>query len=358
VEALLRQGRTRLRSIAPAIGRVGILRHDPGSGLLRPSLGQGTRRPFGDPEAIALASRPDLIALGQRQQMAIVDDRTAESDGGGSDAPWSPDTAWRSRLTMPLLRGKQLLGFLVIHADGVAVFHPEALEALRHPLELLRFRIIERLGAIADLHTSLRLLQDIVALRDAGTGGHLERVAGYCLLIGRELERQLTLPSGFADAVARFAPLHDLGKLGIPDRVLLKPGMLDPMEIVLMRTHVTIGQALIEQLLRGLQLDHEPTVQWLREVVGQHHECLDGSGYPLGLRGEQVGLAGRIVAVADIYDSLTQARPYKHALADGLAAEILRGLVRGGKLDGRSVEALMGQDEQRRLIREGESLTA
>ncbi len=349
--ALLGQGRARLRSISPAIGSVGLLRHEQDSDRLRPSLAQDSQHPGSDP--IALASRPDLMALAQKRQMAIVDDRSAEAAGGWGDDPWSAQIAWRSRLTLPLLRGSQLLGFLIVHGDGLAVFQPEVLEALHHPLNLLQQRLAERLGAIADLHTSLHLLREIVALRDAGTGGHLERVARYCLLIGRELERQRPLPSGFADEVARFAPLHDLGKLAIPDRVLLKPGMLDPVELALMRTHVTIGQALIEQLLQGFQLEHEPCLQWLREVVGQHHECLDGSGYPLGLRGEAIGLAGRIVAVADIYDSLTQERPYKQALADGLAMEILQGMVRGGKLDGRCVEALLGRDEQRRLIREG-----
>jgi HD-GYP domain-containing protein (c-di-GMP phosphodiesterase class II) len=305
-----------------------------------------------------MASRPDLSALGQGRQLAIVDDRATETDGGGGDDPWNPGTAWRSRLTVPLLRGPQLLGFLVIHAGGVEVFHPEALQALQQPLARLRLRIAERLSAIHDLHASLSLVGAIVALRDEGTGGHLERVAGYSLLIGRELEHQLPLPCGFAEDVARFAPLHDVGKLGIPDRVLLKPGMLDPEEMALMRTHVTIGQALIERLLEGLQLERDPSVQLLREVVGQHHECLDGSGYPLGLRGEQLGLAGRIVAVADIYDSLTQVRPYKPALADEQAVDILQGLVRSGRLDGRCVAALLGQDEQRRQIRERGSLEA
>ncbi len=353
LEALVQRVLAHLRSIAPSIGSVGVLRHEPNSDWLRPCLGQGVEQACPPPGAISMASRPDLSALGQGRKLAIVDDRATEADGGGGDDPWNPGTAWRSRLTVPLLRGSQLLGFLVIHAGGVEVFHPEALQALQQPLARLRLRIAERLSAIHDLHASLSLVGAIVALRDEGTGGHLERVAGYSLLIGRELEHQLPLPCGFAEDVARFAPLHDVGKLGIPDRVLLKPGMLEPEEMALMRTHVTIGQALIERLLEGLQLERDPSVQLLREVVGQHHECLDGSGYPLGLRGEQLGLAGRIVAVADIYDSLTQVRPYKPALADEQAVEILQGLVRSGRLDGRCVAALLGQDEQRRQIREG-----
>jgi HD-GYP domain-containing protein (c-di-GMP phosphodiesterase class II) len=358
LEALLQGAQAQLRGIVPSIGSICVMRHDPTNGWLRPCLGRRVERGCRIPEAIALASHPDLSALGQGQQIAIVDDRDSEADGVAGDDPWSPGTDWRSRLTMPLLRGPLLLGFLVIHAGGVAVFDPEALKALSQPLELLRLRIAQRLGAITDLHTSLSLVGAIVALRDAGTGGHLERVAGYSLLIGRELERQLPLPCGYAEDVARFAPLHDVGKLGIPDRVLLKPGMLDPEEMVLMRTHVTIGQALIERLLEGLQLEGDPSAQLLREVVGQHHECLNGSGYPLGLQGDQLGLAGRIVAVADIYDSLTQVRPYKPALTDGQAVEILQGLVRSGRLDGRCVAALLGQDEPRRRIREGDSLEA
>lgn len=204
---------------------------------------------------------------------------------------------------------------------------------------------------LADLHATLALVAEMVMLRDRATGGHLRRVAEYCGLIASALERKLPLPLGYGALLASFAPLHDVGKVGIPDRILLKPAGLDPEEQRIMRSHVVLGMALIERVLEVLHLGEEPAVQVLREVVAHHHEALDGSGYPRGLRGEEVSLAGRIVAVADIYDSLTQERPYKTAQSDAEALTILRGMVEAGKLDGRCLEALESCDQERAAIR-------
>jgi len=120
-----------------------------------------------------------------------------------------------------------------------------------------------------------------------------------------------------------------------------------------MQSHVVIGMALIEKLITAMGLEADPGIDLLRQVVAHHHECLDGSGYPAGLRGEAVSLAGRIVAVADIYDALTQARPYKPAFTEHHAVQMLHTMVQAGKLDGACVEALLSSDEQRQAIRLG-----
>jgi HD-GYP domain-containing protein (c-di-GMP phosphodiesterase class II) len=101
-----------------------------------------------------------------------------------------------------------------------------------------------------------------------------------------------------------------------------------------MQGHVVIGMALVEKLITAMGLEDDPGIDHLRQVVAHHHESLDGSGYPAGLRGEEVSLAGRIVAVADIYDALTQARPYKPAFSEHHAVQMLRTMVQAGKLDG------------------------
>ena len=181
----------------------------------------------------------------------------------------------------------------------------------------------------------------------------MERVSRYSRLIALQLETQRPLAADFSENLHRFAAFHDLGKLGIPDRILLKPEPLSREERLVMQGHVVIGMALVEKLITAMGLEDHPGIDLLRQVVAHHHECLDGSGYPAGLRGEEVSLAGRIVAVADIYDALTQARPYKPPFPESHAVQTLRSMVQAGKLDGDCVDALLRSDDQRQAIRLG-----
>ena len=260
---------------------------------------------------------------------------------------------WRASLTLPLFHHNRLLGFLFLDSTRAGAFDPRAMAALAPHLELLLLRISNHFSALASLDGSLQLLLEIAELRDQETATHMERVSRYSRLIALQLETQRPLPADFSENLHRFAAFHDLGKLGIPDRILLKPEPLSREERLVMRSHVVIGMALVEKLITAMGLEDDPGIDLLRQVVAHHHECLDGSGYPAGLRGEAVSLAGRIVAVADIYDALTQARPYKPAFSEPHAVQMLRTMVQAGKLDGDCVDALLRNDDQRQAIRLG-----
>ena len=340
----------RIRRIDPAIGRISFVLHERSSDQLHTYLSHDPEDPERRFDARTLASLPSLIALQARHEARVIDDLAAELEPTDSHNRWLLAQGWRSCLTVPLLRRGRLLGFLFVDALKPGVFGPAALERLQPHLDLLLLRISDQLGSMADLHATLELVVEISALRDPQTGHHLARVAHYSRLIASDLQQFLGLPEDYPALLLRFAALHDVGKVGIPDRILFKPGMLDAEEREVMRTHVVIGLALIERVIHDLHLDQDPAVQVLRQVVAHHHEYLDGSGYPEGLAGEAVSLAGRIVAVADIYDSLTQARPYKSAFAGDHAAAILRSMVEAGKLDGRCVEALLSAQERRAAI--------
>jgi HD-GYP domain-containing protein (c-di-GMP phosphodiesterase class II) len=229
--------------------------------------------------------------------------------------------------------------------------------ALEPHLELLLLRIsnhfTNHFSDPASLDGSLAQLLEIAGLRDQDTATHIERVSRYSRLIALQLETQRPLPAEFSENLHRFAAFHDLGKIGIPDRILLKPEPLSREERLVMQDHVVIGMALVEKLITAMGLEADPGIDLLLQVVAHHHECPDGSGYPAGLRGEEVSLAGRIVAVADIYDALTQARPYKPAFSEHHAVQMLRTMVQAGKLDGHCVDALLRSDDQRQAIRLG-----
>ncbi|WP_448204579.1 HD-GYP domain-containing protein [Azospirillum sp. sgz302134] len=136
--------------------------------------------------------------------------------------------------------------------------------------------------------------------RDPETGMHIERMANYSRLIAV----RLGLDPDECDRIAQAAPMHDIGKIGIPDAILLKPGRLTAAEMEVMRQHTVIGHSV-------LQGSEHPLINQAAEIALAHHEKFDGTGYPAGLKGEAIPLACRIVAVADVFDALTTARPYK-----------------------------------------------
>lgn len=167
-------------------------------------------------------------------------------------------------------------------------------------LNCTRLKIVQRLGRAAEY-------------RDNETGTHIIRVSQICALLAKKL--------GWSDADSELmlhaSPMHDIGKIGIPDHVLLKPAKFEPEERQIINTHTTIGA----ELLDG---DDSALLRLAREVALSHHEKWDGSGYPGGLAGEAIPQSGRIVAVADVFDALTSSRPYKRAWTVEAATAFVR----------------------------------
>lgn len=165
--------------------------------------------------------------------------------------------------------------------------------------------------------------------RDPETGAHILRMSNYSKLIAKNLG----LSESEQDLILTAAPMHDIGKIGIPDNVLLKPGRLDADELVIMRRHAELGAKILNN-------SHSPMTQAAAVVASTHHEKYDGTGYPRGLKGEEIPLYGRIVAVADVFDALTSARPYKKAwsIADAKQYIIENS---GSHFDPRCVEAFL-----------------
>ncbi len=163
--------------------------------------------------------------------------------------------------------------------------------------ETLRVREVELEEARAD---AIRRLGTASEYRDNETGMHIMRMTHFSTSIAKAMG----LPQEMRDLLAICAPMHDVGKIGIPDAILLKPGRLSPDEYELMKTHTEIGS----RLLAG----SDTLIQTAKEIAACHHEHWDGGGYPAGLKGEAIPLLARICAVADVFDALTSARPYKN----------------------------------------------
>jgi HD-GYP domain-containing protein (c-di-GMP phosphodiesterase class II) len=183
------------------------------------------------------------------------------------------------------------------------------------------------------LQLAAELAHAAACMRDAATGSHLERVNRITRLIATAVAPHYGLSEAFVEQVSTFARLHDIGKIGIPDAILLKPGRLDDGEMAVMRTHVEKGLVILERVLAAQGVADQEAVRVMTNLVATHHERLDGTGYPAGLRGEAIPLEGRIVAVADVFDALTHTRPYRQnlSLEEGLA--IVRQQADAGQLD-------------------------
>jgi putative two-component system response regulator len=173
---------------------------------------------------------------------------------------------------------------------------------------------------------SIHALARLAEIRDSETGNHLRRTQGYVRALARRLQKnpcfaeQLT--DRTLDLLAKSAPLHDIGKVGIPDYILLKPGRLTPEEWEVMKTHAKLGSDAIEQAERDA-LRPVAFLTLAKEIAHFHHETWDGSGYPEGLSGERSPLSARLMAVADVFDALTNVRVYKAPMSLAAAREII-----------------------------------
>lgn len=174
--------------------------------------------------------------------------------------------------------------------------------------------------------------------RDQDTGAHIKRMAHYSRLIALNLG----LPAEECELLLHAAPMHDIGKVGIPDNILLKPGALDPEETRTMRSHAAIGH----QILDG---SDSPLLQMAAVIALTHHERFDGSGYPQGLCGTAIPLFGRIVTVADVFDALSSRRPYKGPWTADDARNYMQQHA-GGHFDPACVEALLSSWDEVMLI--------
>ncbi len=205
--------------------------------------------------------------------------------------------------------------------------------------QMLEKKVVERTGELAAAQMEiLERLARASEYRDDDTGQHTQRVG----LVSALIAGALNLPSARVEIIRRAAPLHDVGKIGVPDNILLKPGRLTPEEFEIIKPHTTIGAALLSGGRSEMVLVAE-------SIALTHHERWEGSGYPACLKGEEIPIEGRIVSVADVFDALSHDRPYKKAWPlEEAVAEIERNA--GRQFDPEVVAAFLGLWKQGVLV--------
>jgi putative two-component system response regulator len=222
------------------------------------------------------------------------------------------------------------------------------------PKELLmRLRAGERTLALEGRDLVIFAMAKLAESRDKETGDHLERMREYSRVLAEEMSQwpsySEVIDGSYAQLLYLTSPLHDIGKVGIPDSVLLKPGKLTKEEFEIMKTHTVLGG----ETLRALA-ETRPEARFMsmaQDIAMTHHEWFDGSGYPLGLKGEEIPLCGRIVALADVYDALTSKRVYKPLFSHQKARSIIVENC-GTQFDPDVVQAFLNREEEFIAIRQ------
>lgn len=250
---------------------------------------------------------------------------------------------FRSSYTIPTYHNGSLMGFVFFNSRDTGVFQESALAYLDMIARLISLLVSVELQQVQTLYGALRTATSFSGQKDPETGAHLERMARFSRLIAHALAPRLGLRDEFVEAIFWFSPMHDIGKIAIPDRILCKPGKLSTDEFDIMKTHASRGRELINTMLGNFNLDKAGTAAMIGNIAEFHHENLDGSGYPRGLKGDEIPTEARIVAVADVFDALTTERCYKPAWSNQDAFQALREMS-GWKLDPIMVDALIANE--------------
>lgn len=227
------------------------------------------------------------------------------------------DAGIKSSITLPLMISGEPMGMIFFSSSNRNVYTVEHINFLRTLANSIAICLNQNILISDIVYSSILALAKLAEARDEDTGEHLERMSIYSRVIAELLYEnniytdEITLE--YIDNIERFSPLHDIGKVGIRDGILLKPAKLTMEEFEEMKHHASFGEEVLRTAEHNLQKRSRSLFHMGAEIAGGHHEKWDGSGYPLGRKGLEIPLCARIVSVADVFDALTSKRPYKDA---------------------------------------------
>lgn len=237
------------------------------------------------------------------------------------------DAGIRSSITLPLKVSGEPVGVIFFSSTSTNVYNHEHLNFLRTLANSIAISLNQSIFVSDMVYSSILAMAKLTEARDEDTGDHLGRMSAYTRLLTELLYESGLYPEvidfDYIENMERFSPLHDIGKVGIRDKILLKPSRLTPEEFEEMKKHTIYGAEVLRAAEEKMQKYHRQLFELGAEIAEGHHEKWDGSGYPYGSKGDEIPLSARIVAVADVFDALTSKRPYKEAYPFDKAINII-----------------------------------
>lgn len=342
-----------LQSRYPFIVRIAVATYDEDTDELHTFVASDDENPLVRYKS-RLSSAPSLRDILREGRPRVVNDLGIFDRGEHEHTSKIATRGFAASYTVPVRQGGRFRGFVFFNSRESGVFTEDVLCDLDVWAHLVASMTAHEMATVRMLLGALRTASDMVHVKDPETYGHLQRMAQYARLIAVGLAdsgRHPELTDEMIERIYWFAPMHDIGKLGMPDEIVKKPAPLTEEEIEVMRGHSEMGGEILDRLVVNFHLEHFHGIETLRQVASMHHEKLDGSGYPMGLVGDEIPLAARIIAVADIFDALSSWRPYKKAWSIDEALETLETQSRD-QLDAACVKVLFDRiDEVRRIHR-------
>lgn len=335
-----------IRQDFPFIDRLAIALFDEKTEMLKTYTHstEGSENPVSTYEA-PLSAAPSLLTIMEHRRPRLVQDLNIFSHGTHEHTKRVAATGYKSSYTMPLYQNSVFMGFLFFNSLQEHPFTPQTLRQIDIYGHLIALMVISELTAIRTLLAAVRAARSMTHYRDLETGSHIDRTAHYARLIARELASRYGITDEQIEHIFLFSPMHDVGKIGISDNILRKPSKLDAAEFDIMKTHPVKGREIIDAVLDDFGLSAFGHTDILRNIAEYHHEAVDGSGYPNGLKGEEIPIEARISAVADVFDALTSRRSYKAPWSNEEAFAVLRQMS-NSKLDWDCVEALLNNADK------------
>lgn len=320
----------------PFIDRLSIALYDAKTETLKAYThsAEGGEDPVATYEA-PLSSAPSLCAIIENRRPRLVQDLDIFSKGTHEHTKRIAAKGYKSSYTIPLYQSGSFVGFLFFNSLKAHPFDPITLRQIDIYGHLIALMVVNELTVIRTLLATVHTTRSITKLRDAEKGAHIDRTAYYARLIALELAASYNLNAEKIEHIFLLSPLHEIGKTG----------KLNAEETEIMRTHTEKGCELVDTVLNDFNLETFGYVNIMRNIAEYHHKAVNGEGYSEELKGDEIPIEARIVAVADVFDALTSRHNYKAPWSNDDAFTMLRQLA-NTQLDRDCVEAMLKNTDQ------------
>lgn len=336
-----------LKVRCPGIDRISVALYDHQTHSLKTFISSPTEESPLKNHEVVLQDKSSLDEIAKHGKPRVINDLRIYAGHDSVHSRAIVNHGFASSYTHPMYHNNQLAGFVFFNSFHNRHFRDRVVEQVEIFVHLLSEMVLTDLTATRALVAAMRTSISMMQKHDLETGSHLERMSRYTRLIARYLAQKdlESLDDEQIEQMALLSTLHDVGKIGISDKILQKPEKLNRQERDVMNTHTVLGRQIADDLISNFGFEDVPYIDYLRQITEEHHEAMDGSGYPRGLCGCEIALSARIVAVSDVFDALTTQRPYKEPWSNDHAFAMLK-LLSIDQLDKNCVDALTDSHDE------------